>query len=586
MSIGDQHSITWSPVHSAQYLPLCMPGTIHCMPTYPGYKYLGPQLGSGTDLGDPIDELDAAAKRHDIGYGLLIDQGRNPYIYYNEYDKQFLDEIEDLETENLYSRTAYRTARRYFEIKRSVATWDMVYDRNSVIRDTDERFRREMKKRGEKKDDMPDLEDVGNPRVVKPRLRGDSDDEKSMDHWGFHSNMENALVDRWKSARIVKRGGNAVSNGRSKSLPKMGGKRKRTRSNVSKRSKSGSKRPRRVKSFPRYKKKGVMRRKIRLRSKRAKKRQYVSGINEMYVTKSGYRLYRCVYGGLTNALLTAIRSATVSIGGSAYYLSTGTTTALEANQDIKLSGGKLELIFRNNHDHEFRYKIHKVVPRQHISLNDWDYYTSLNQCPAVSAIYEGLKQVIASTGWDYSAEDAVFVSPSSSATSYTSGVNAYLQAGNSFNMFQSKLFCQKFKVVKSTPWHVMKPGQNVAYTDKLRGFFGDYAKALVGNADHALYKGYAMYILEMEGMPAHQTGTTLTFDIDATGGYAAPAVPTVTTSDAVMTVTGHVKYDVTSYNVSENKPLKYVTGAPNISIAIGGVGQTTNDKNFATVEHD
>lgn len=58
----------------------------------PGYKYLGPF--NGLDRGDPVNEADAAAKKHDEAYNELLEAGDNPYLKYNHADAQFQKDLE------------------------------------------------------------------------------------------------------------------------------------------------------------------------------------------------------------------------------------------------------------------------------------------------------------------------------------------------------------------------------------------------------------------------------------------------------------------------------------------------------------
>lgn len=51
----------------------------------PGYKYIGP--GNEMEAGEPVDEDDRIAKRHDYGYQKYIDEGKNPYWNMNADDE-------------------------------------------------------------------------------------------------------------------------------------------------------------------------------------------------------------------------------------------------------------------------------------------------------------------------------------------------------------------------------------------------------------------------------------------------------------------------------------------------------------------
>ncbi|ATV81493.1 VP1/VP2 [Rhinolophus pusillus bocaparvovirus 2] len=79
----------------------------------PGYKYLGPfnQL----DAGEPVNKSDQAAQKHDFAYDQYIKSGKNPYLYFNKADQDF---IEDLESDRSFGGWIGKTV---FGIKRAIA---------------------------------------------------------------------------------------------------------------------------------------------------------------------------------------------------------------------------------------------------------------------------------------------------------------------------------------------------------------------------------------------------------------------------------------------------------------------------------
>lgn len=58
----------------------------------PGYKYLGPF--NGLDKGDPVNEADAAALKHDKAYDQLLKEGDNPYVNFNHADHELLKDLQ------------------------------------------------------------------------------------------------------------------------------------------------------------------------------------------------------------------------------------------------------------------------------------------------------------------------------------------------------------------------------------------------------------------------------------------------------------------------------------------------------------
>ncbi|AYW35835.1 VP1/VP2 [Rhinolophus affinis bocaparvovirus 1] len=79
----------------------------------PGYKYLGPfnQL----DAGEPVNKADQAAQKHDFAYDQYLKSGKNPYLYFNKADQDF---IEDLESDRSFGGWIGKTV---FGIKRAIA---------------------------------------------------------------------------------------------------------------------------------------------------------------------------------------------------------------------------------------------------------------------------------------------------------------------------------------------------------------------------------------------------------------------------------------------------------------------------------
>lgn len=58
--------------------------------TLPGYKYLGPW--NDLDLGEPTNQLDAAARAHDQAYTHYINKQLYPYLFFNEADENLIQQ--------------------------------------------------------------------------------------------------------------------------------------------------------------------------------------------------------------------------------------------------------------------------------------------------------------------------------------------------------------------------------------------------------------------------------------------------------------------------------------------------------------
>lgn len=79
----------------------------------PGYKYLGPF--NPLDNGKPVNKADQAAQKHDQAYNQYLSEGKNPYLYFNKADQDFL---EDLESDRSFGGWIGKTV---FGAKRAIA---------------------------------------------------------------------------------------------------------------------------------------------------------------------------------------------------------------------------------------------------------------------------------------------------------------------------------------------------------------------------------------------------------------------------------------------------------------------------------
>ena len=59
----------------------------------PGYKYLGP--GNRLDKGEPNNESDRVAKKHDEEYDKHIKAGHNPYVKWSDADEEFIQKAKN-----------------------------------------------------------------------------------------------------------------------------------------------------------------------------------------------------------------------------------------------------------------------------------------------------------------------------------------------------------------------------------------------------------------------------------------------------------------------------------------------------------
>lgn len=82
---------------------------------YPGYNYLGP--GTTDFSRRPINQLDAAAREHDIAYGEI---GPSAYYTYNQADEKFLEDIKDIDSFEA------RAATGFFETKKRLGQYRII----------------------------------------------------------------------------------------------------------------------------------------------------------------------------------------------------------------------------------------------------------------------------------------------------------------------------------------------------------------------------------------------------------------------------------------------------------------------------
>lgn len=82
---------------------------------YPGYNYLGP--GTSDFSRKPINQLDEAAREHDISYG---DIGTSAYYTYNPADEKFLEDIKDIDT------FASRIGEAVFTVKKKLSDYRII----------------------------------------------------------------------------------------------------------------------------------------------------------------------------------------------------------------------------------------------------------------------------------------------------------------------------------------------------------------------------------------------------------------------------------------------------------------------------
>lgn len=79
----------------------------------PGYKYLGPF--NPLNNGPPVNKADQAAQKHDYSYNQYLSEGKNPYLYFNKADQEFID---DLKSDSSFGGWLGRTI---FGAKRAIA---------------------------------------------------------------------------------------------------------------------------------------------------------------------------------------------------------------------------------------------------------------------------------------------------------------------------------------------------------------------------------------------------------------------------------------------------------------------------------
>lgn len=136
-----------------------------------GYKYVGPGT---TYTGDPVDDTDATAQRHDKNY--LKEE--DPYFAYNDADETFIEELKKARRPGtLWRRIIKRFAGNFFEIKKFLA--DIRYPGNPFYRKGNEpnldliKFLIKTYNKDQMRRRRPD------PAPVPPRLRPPQDEFKT-----------------------------------------------------------------------------------------------------------------------------------------------------------------------------------------------------------------------------------------------------------------------------------------------------------------------------------------------------------------------------------------------------------------------
>lgn len=113
---NQQHNEHHDPPPTPKPLPGPDSGTQHYQRglVLPGYKYLGPF--NSLDKGDPVNEADAAALRHDKRYDQILAEGKNPYLTYNWADALFNDELQsDTSWGGNLGRAVFQAKKRFLE---------------------------------------------------------------------------------------------------------------------------------------------------------------------------------------------------------------------------------------------------------------------------------------------------------------------------------------------------------------------------------------------------------------------------------------------------------------------------------------
>lgn len=93
--------------------------------TAPGYNYLGP--GNSLDNGEPVNTLDAAAKKHDHGYDAKLKSGdNNPYVHFNDADVEMMSDInKHIDSMPLKERLLANAVNGVWALKKNVMPHDI-----------------------------------------------------------------------------------------------------------------------------------------------------------------------------------------------------------------------------------------------------------------------------------------------------------------------------------------------------------------------------------------------------------------------------------------------------------------------------
>lgn len=315
-------------------------------------------------------------------------------------------------------------------------------------------------------------------------------------------------------------------------------------------------------------------------------RHYTSTVAKKIMTKSGFRCFEVIQWANDKVMMDKIAAAKTVINktGSELYLVTGTTTAPVSEDKYRLYDASMYVRLRNNSNVPLWVTIYAIIPKADVTVGVWTNLSASTQEPCASALYEGWKNVMPATCYDFAGGqggDAVFPDPATSQNSYNTIARVFAQS-DTVTVFDSRLFCEAFTVLKKNKRY-LSPGEEIHYHVPVKGGILSKDKYYFDNASDICDARIAKCVMvELEGVLSTDDNTVPAQSITLDPAAAGPnrvVFDDVSTGDAVLDVHSTYKCSINSFDVSETFNAMVYDTAPINSLQ----GLTTN-KAFGVFE--
>lgn len=226
---------------------------------------------------------------------------------------------------------------------------------------------------------------------------------------------------------------------------------------------------------------------------------------------------------------------TGAVGGADAYFVSGSTAQLSSNDSLTFKNAKLSYEIKNFGALPAIVTVFKVYARKDITLDNVPNQ-AVGQAPHVAYLYEGWKTTMDSGFYNYSGYDQISVTPSSSATSYTTGSVAH--CSTPVTVYDSPLFCRYYSIASQTEYRLL-PGDLVrvgmSFKNKKYTKNGHFRLSETAG-EKVMNKGSGFLMFQVRGEPGYVLANAPDMDMEATAGMSV-TTSTVTTTDASIGVT-------------------------------------------------